>query len=168
MRVLGIDPGSRFTGFGLLDWVQGNAQHVHHGVVTLNPQKPLSERLGLLSEGLEQVVRDYAPTVAAVEQVFTAHNVRSAIVLAQARGAVLAVLGRAGVPVFEYAAAEVKTTVTGYGRADKQQMQKMVSLLLGIHTPAVHDASDALAVGLCHLRNARLTAQAAMLRSVAR
>lgn len=168
MRVLGIDPGSRFTGYGLLDWVQGAAKHVHNGVVKLNPEKPLSERLGVLSEGVEALVREFAPTVAAVEQVFTAHNVKSAIVLAQARGAVLAVLGRHGVPVFEYSASEVKTAVTGYGRADKQQMQKMVSLLLGIHTPAVHDASDALAVGICHLRNARLTAQAAMLRSAAR
>lgn len=163
MRVMGIDPGSRFTGYGVLDWINGAPRHVDSGVISLSPTQPLAERLAVLTRELEALVERAQPAAAAVEKVFTAHNVRSALVLAHARGAILAVLGKFGVPVFEYTASEVKTSVTGYGRAEKEQMQKMVFMMLGIVAPARFDASDALAIGICHQRSARLAERTAML-----
>jgi crossover junction endodeoxyribonuclease RuvC len=166
MRVMGIDPGSRFTGYGILDWVNGAPKHVDNGVIVLPQTKDLASRLAELSVAMDELLVKFAPTTAAVEKVFTAHNVRSALVLAQARGVILASFGRTGVPVHEYSASEVKTSVAGYGRAEKAQMQKMTRLLLGLHEVADVDASDALAIGICHLRTARLTDRAILLRGM--
>ncbi len=135
--------------------------HVENGVFMLSPTKPLAMRLGELSVGLDELIGRYAPDGAAVETVFTHKNIQSAIVLAQARGALLAVLGRHGIPVFEYSPAEVKTTVVGYGRAEKSQVQRMVQVLLGLPDQAATDASDALAIGICHVRAAAFTARTA-------
>jgi crossover junction endodeoxyribonuclease RuvC len=163
---MGIDPGSRFTGFGVVDWVNGAPRHVDSGVIALAATQPLAERLAALTRELEAIVARAQPQAAAVEKVFTAHNVRSALVLAHARGAIFAVFGKFGVPVFEYTASEVKASVTGYGRAEKQQLQKMVWMMLGIVEPARFDASDALAIGICHQRSARLAERTAVLRSL--
>lgn len=155
MRVLGIDPGSRFTGYGLLELAGGGPKHVDNGVIVLSQKMPLAQRLAALSEAIDELVSRYAPTTAAVETVFAHKNVQSALVLAQARGAILAVLGKHNLPVSEYSPAEIKSSVAGHGRAEKPQMQKMVRLLLGLPEIAATDASDALAVGICHLRTAR-------------
>ena len=156
MRVLGIDPGSRATGYGLVDGVGGRPSHVDNGVITLSARLELPVRLARLTAGLEELVERHAPEAASVETVFAHRNVRSALVLAQARGAILAVLGRHHIPVFEYAPAVVKTTVTGYGRAEKAQMQKMIRMLLNLREDAASDASDALAVAICHVRSAKM------------
>jgi crossover junction endodeoxyribonuclease RuvC len=156
MRVLGLDPGSRFTGYGILELAPGGPRHVDNGVVSLKATLPLAVRLSQLSASLSELIEEHAPDVAAIESVFTHKNVQSALVLAHARGALMAVLGRHNIAVHEYAPAAVKTAMTGFGRADKAQMQKMVCLVLKLPALADVDASDALAVAFCHLRNARL------------
>ncbi len=158
MRVIGIDPGSRFTGYGILEGPGGTPRHLDNGVLVLPPSLPMAERLARLSAGLTALVEEHRPEAAAMETVFTHRNVKSALVLAQARGAALAVFGRFGVPVFEYAPAAIKTAVTGYGRAEKEQIQKMMRILLKLPEDAASDASDALAAACCHLRTVRLSA----------
>lgn len=156
MRVLGIDPGSRITGYGVVDGLGGTAGHVDNGIISLPPRQELPARLALLATRLDEVIERFSPAAASVETVFAHKNVRSALVLAHARGVIFAVLGKHGIPVFEYAPAVVKTTVTGYGRAEKAQMQKMIRLLLNLREDASSDASDALAVAICHVRSAKM------------
>jgi crossover junction endodeoxyribonuclease RuvC len=156
MRVLGIDPGSAATGFGGVDHLQGRTHHVAHG--TLRPPKnaATAERLAFLHSSLCEVVEAHRPEVAAVERVFVARNPRSALVLGQARGAVLAALGAGGVPVCEYAARAVKASLVGTGAATKQQVQAMVTQLLGLSREPAQDAADALAIAICHSSAGRL------------
>ncbi len=154
MRILGLDPGSHFTGYGVLDWAGSRATHVDNGVIAL-ADGPLPSRLSELSTRLNEVIDAHAPDVAAVESVFAHRNFQSAFILAQARGALLAVLGLRRVPVFEYAPADIKKTLTGNGRAEKPQMQRIVRMLLKLPEDAAADASDALAAAFCHVRMAR-------------
>lgn len=156
MRVLGLDPGSRRTGYGVLELAAGSPRYVEHGVLPLDPDAPLEVRLAALSNALAGVLDRNRPDAAAIETVFTGKNMRSAIVLAQARGALLAQLGLRSIPVFEYQPAVIKTTLTGFGRAEKGQIQTMVRLLLKLPELPTTDSADALAVAICHLRNARL------------
>ncbi|HQN38982.1 MAG TPA: crossover junction endodeoxyribonuclease RuvC [Thermoanaerobaculia bacterium] len=152
LRVLGIDPGSRFTGFGLLA-VEGNrVALVEAGRLVPAPGRGVPERLGELAAGLAALLDRHEVDVAAVERTFHGVNSRSLIVLAEARGALLAVLAQRGIPVREYAPAEVKAAVAG-GQATKEEIGRMVGLLLG---PAGRglpaDAADAVAVALCYSR----------------
>jgi crossover junction endodeoxyribonuclease RuvC len=155
MRILGIDPGSSATGFGVVERRGADVVHVAHGVI--RPRGAgLSARLGELHASVLAVLDLHEPEVAAVEQVFVAASPRSALVLGQARGAVLCALGRAGLPVREYAASQVKRAVTGDGRAAKVQVQRMVRRLLALDGAPRPDAADALAVALHHARAGRL------------
>ena len=149
MRILGIDPGSHATGYGVIER-QGNLlRHVAHG--TLRPRGASPEmRLHDLYRLLCEVVGHHEPDVAAVERVFVAQNARSALVLGQARGVALAACALAGLPTGEYTPAQVKVAVTGYGRAEKLQVMKMVQRLLGLVAPPPSDEADALAVAVCH------------------
>jgi crossover junction endodeoxyribonuclease RuvC len=153
MRVLGVDPGSRFLGFGLIDVVPSGPRYVAHGVVRANERSPLHERLVDIHGQLEQVVATFRPAVMAVEGLFTHKNSRSALVLGHARGVALLVAAQAGVSVFEYAPARVKKSVGAGGNDGKQAVTRMVHTLLGLD-PEKHrqrsDAADALAVALCH------------------
>jgi crossover junction endodeoxyribonuclease RuvC len=157
MRILGIDPGSNATGFGVVERRGADVVHVAHGVIRPRGEG-LSARLGELYTCVLDVLDLHAPEVAAVEQVFVAASPRSALVLGQARGAVLSALGSAGLPVREYAAAQVKQAVTGNGRAAKAQVQRMVRRLLALDGAPGADAADALAVALHHARAGRLGA----------
>jgi crossover junction endodeoxyribonuclease RuvC len=148
-RVLGLDPGSRFTGFGCIEARGNRCQLIAQGRISCGKETPLAERLAVLSRELVELLDRLEPAVVAVEEPFHGANTRSLIVLAQARGALLATLGARQVPVAEYSPAEVKKAVTGNGRADKQQVSRMVSLLLGGVGPSSADAADALAVALC-------------------
>lgn len=150
MRVLGIDPGSMVTDFGVLEREGSRLRHVAHG--TLRPPRgaSLALRLAALQRGLAQAILAHAPDVAAVERVFVAASPRAALVLGEARGALLAVLGEAGLAVREYGAREVKQAVVGTGAADKRQVQAMVRRLLGLAQAPAQDAADALAVAVCH------------------
>jgi crossover junction endodeoxyribonuclease RuvC len=150
MRVLGVDPGSAATGFGLVERSGGRVLHVLHGILRPPKGADLSVRLHYLHSELLKVLGEAKADVAVVERVFLAANPRSAIVLGQARGALLAGLGEAGVRVVEVSAREAKKAITGSGAADKAQMQHMVSRLLNLDKAPPTDAADALALALSY------------------
>lgn len=149
MRVLGVDPGSRHCGWGVVERAGSRLVAVGWGRLSPSPSRPLSERLGEIAAGIAGVIAEHRPDHAAVERVFHGVSSRSLIVLAEARGAVLGELGRNGIGVSELTPAEIKSAVAGSGRADKAQVARMVALLLalsGERPPA--DATDALAAAL--------------------
>ena len=150
MRVLGIDPGSTNTGYGILDETGSGLQLIACGVIRAG-RGPLAPRLGRILAGVDELLSEYRPDSMAVEEVFFARNVKSALVLSQARGAAMAAAGRSQVTVFEYSARRVKQTVAGHGGANKKQLQAILQATLG-EVPEQTDASDALAIALCHLR----------------
>jgi crossover junction endodeoxyribonuclease RuvC len=153
MRVLGIDCGSGCTGFGVIDSAGGGHRLVAAGAIRTVRAAPFERRLLEISQGLKEVIGRYAPECAAVEEVFYSANVKSALKLAQVRGVALLALAEASLAVGEYSPLEVKSSVVGYGRAEKQQVQLMVRSLLALGADEeIHsqDASDALAVAICH------------------
>jgi crossover junction endodeoxyribonuclease RuvC len=158
MRVLGIDPGSSVTGYGVVERHEGVLRHVAHGTIRTRAGAPLSTRLATIQQGVRDAVATHAPTHAVVERVFVGVNVRSALVLGQARGAVLAALGEALIPVEELAAREIKQAVTGMGGADKHQVRTMVVRMLELAAPPALDASDALAMAMCRAQMGKLAA----------
>jgi crossover junction endodeoxyribonuclease RuvC len=157
MRLIGLDPGLRLTGWGVID-VEGNRlRHVAHGVIKVAGERPLADRLCELFDGVTAVLAAQQPVEAAVEETFVNVNPGSTLKLGQARGVVMLAPARAGLPVFEYAANLVKKSVTGTGHAEKRQIAMMVGRLLpGVETTA--DAADALAVAICHAHH-RATAE---------
>jgi crossover junction endodeoxyribonuclease RuvC len=158
MRILGIDPGSIATGFGIVERAAGGPVHVAHGILRPPSDAPLHQRLAFIHSGLVEVASEYSPDVSVVERVFIAANPRSALVLGQARGAALAALAAAGLEVGEWSAREVKQAVTGGGAAGKKQMQLMVARLLQLESEPPSDAADALAVAICQAHSGRLAA----------
>lgn len=150
MRVLGIDPGSRITGYGIIDKEGNRLVHVDNGAIFTDSHKDFPMRLQRIYRGLTEVIERYRPDAVAVENIFFATNVQSALKLGQARGAAIVAGVNAGLPVFEYTALQVKQAVVGHGRADKQQVQKMLKVLLNLPEIAQEDASDALATAVCH------------------
>ena len=150
VRLLGIDPGSRITGYGILDMDGPRSRYVASGCIQTDSARPLPERLKTIFEGVAGVIREYQPAEAAAEQVFMHRNPDSALKLGQARGAALCAVVMAGLPVSEYAPRAIKQAVVGSGAADKAQVQRMVALLLDLPEPPQADAADALAVAICH------------------
>ncbi|MCA9508215.1 MAG: crossover junction endodeoxyribonuclease RuvC [Myxococcales bacterium] len=147
--LLGIDPGSLRTGFGIVSHSSNSkVEHVTHGTIVLDAKKNLSERLSDLACDLKTLIEKYQPHYAVVEGVFFCKNARSALVLGQARGVALAVLGLNAIPVQELSPTQVKSLVAGRGRAQKFQVAQIVALNLGIAVPCSEDASDALALAL--------------------
>ena len=157
MRILGLDPGSHVCGYGVIDEAGGELRYVECGLLTAPGDRPMEVRLGEIARGLREVIDELVPAVVAVEDVFAHQNVRSALALAQARGMVLAVVGLAGLRVASYPPALVKKTVAGNGRAEKDQIARMVQGLIGLKTLPRADATDALAVAITHGRAARVT-----------
>jgi crossover junction endodeoxyribonuclease RuvC len=157
MRLIGLDPGLRLTGWGVID-VEGNRlRHVAHGVIKVAGERSLAVRLSELFDGITAVIAAQQPLEAAVEETFVNVNPGSTLKLGQARGVVMLAPARAGLPVFEYAANLVKKSVTGAGHAEKHQIAMMVGRLLpGVEATA--DAADALAVAICHAHH-RATSQ---------
>lgn len=158
IRILGIDPGSTVTGFGLVERRGSQVHHLANG--TLRPPRAhaLPERLAFLHRSLSALLTERQPDAVAVERVFVAASPRAALVLGHARGVVLAAAAAAGIPVSEYSAAEVKLAAAGSGAASKPQIQAMVRRLLALETEPSRDAADALAVALCHARAGALAA----------
>ena len=156
-RILGIDPGSVRTGFGLIR-VDGQRLHlVVAGAISPRDACSMPERLAMIFEKLEQVIQEGQPREVAVESLFHAKNARSALLLGHARGVALLAAARRDLPLFEYAPQEVKKALVGTGRAEKQQVQVMVKLLLGLAEPVRPlDASDAVAIAICHAHSRRL------------
>ncbi len=150
IRLLGLDPGLRLTGWGVIEVQGNNLRHVANGAVASEQAAPLSERLRQLHDGLTQVIEAWRPQGAAVEETFVNKNPTSTLKLGQARGVVLLVPALAGVPVAEYSANHVKKSVVGTGHADKRQIRAMVGVLLPGCVIAGADAADALAVAICH------------------
>lgn len=156
MLILGIDPGSRHTGWGLLQRDNHQYRYLASGHLNLKASAPLSTRLVTLAEKLEALLAEYHPQACALEQIFTARNARSALVLGHARGVILCSVTRGGIPVHEYSPTQVKQAVVGAGRASKDQVQKMVGVLLGHQARFQEDEADALAVALTHAAASRL------------
>ena len=156
MRVLGIDCGGEFTGYGVVEQDQdGRLLPVAYGAVRLNPKRPFAERLSQIFHELTQVIERHRPEVAAIEEVFYAVNAKSALKLGQVRGVALLVASECGLEIAEYAPLSIKSAVVGYGKADKLQVQLMVTRLLRLDAPPEpQDASDALAIAICHLHTA--------------
>jgi crossover junction endodeoxyribonuclease RuvC len=158
VRILGLDPGSRVCGYGVIDVRGAQLVYVECGLLTAPEDRPMEQRLAEIARGLREVIAELAPAVVAVEDVFSHQNPRSALALAQARGMALAVAGLAGLAVASYAPALVKKTVSGTGRADKQQVARMVQMLIGLRSLPRADATDALAVAITHSRACEPTA----------
>ncbi len=162
MRVFGIDPGSIRTGYGCVDTDGRRHTLVICGALVTPAGASLPDKLHAIYSGLRQLIADARPDCVAVESVFHSANARSALVLGHARGVAILAAVEAGRPVVEYTPAEIKRAVTGYGRAEKQQIQLMIKLLLGLDAiPTPHDAADALAVAICHLHQVPTAAQVA-------
>ena len=159
MLVLGIDPGTAITGYGLVREDEAGLTLVDYGVITTAAGRPLPERLQVIYQGLADVAREHQPQQAAVEELFFSRNVRTALSVGHARGVTLLALADAGLAIHEYKPLEIKQAITGYGGAGKQQMQEMVRLLLNLDTvPEPDDAADAVAVAVCHIHSARMKA----------
>jgi crossover junction endodeoxyribonuclease RuvC len=151
VRVFGIDPGSARTGYGCIDVDGSRCRLVVCGAIAVSTRAPFADRLTHIYDELTSLLSSHRPACVAIEGVFFAKNPSSALKLGQARGVAMVAASKAGLSVTEYAPAEVKRAVAGYGRADKRQVQQMIMLLLGLETaPTPHDASDALAIALCH------------------
>jgi crossover junction endodeoxyribonuclease RuvC len=151
--VLGIDPGTAILGYGVVAVQGDDLEALTYGAITTPASMPLPLRLLLLFDGLEQVVEQSHPTETAVEQLFFARNVQSALAVGHARGIALLAAARHGLAVSEYTPLQVKQAVAGYGRATKEQVQNMVRVMLALHeNPQPDDAADALAIAICHAR----------------
>jgi crossover junction endodeoxyribonuclease RuvC len=150
MRILGIDPGLRVTGFGIIEFNQQRLHYVASGLITTeSTNKSIPQRLGTLFNGVTEVIKVYQPEYAAVEQVFLNVNPKSTLALGQARGAAISAIVCQDIDVIEFSALEVKKNVVGHGRAAKSQVQEMIKRLLSLKVAPSTDASDALAVAIC-------------------
>ncbi|HKJ53990.1 MAG TPA: crossover junction endodeoxyribonuclease RuvC [Gammaproteobacteria bacterium] len=149
MIILGIDPGSRITGFGLIDNQASSIAYIHSGCIRVTGDS-LAARLGHIYAEIDAVIRQYRPQQMGIESVFMARNPDSALKLGQARGAAICAAHLAGLEVAEYAAREIKQSIVGSGAASKEQVQHMVKQLLGIRQPLQADEADGLAIAICH------------------
>lgn len=157
MRVLGIDCGTERTGWGVIESDGRSHRVLGHGVIRTFPRDPLETRLAAIALALRAAISDHAPETAAVEEVFYAQNVKTALKLAHVRGVALLAIAEAGLRLGEYSPLEVKTSVVGYGRAEKRQVQLMVRSLTGLgEAIESEDAADALAVAICHATNSAM------------
>jgi crossover junction endodeoxyribonuclease RuvC len=155
MRILGIDPGSRRTGWGVVQLEGTKLRHIGAGTIRLAEKLPLAKRLHLIHQGLERVVHEHQPEAVAVEEIFFAKYPNAALKLGHARGIALLVASQCELEVYEYPPAVVKRTVVGRGAADKMQVTRLVTALLGLKTPPEEDAADALAVAITHIQASR-------------
>lgn len=163
MVVLGIDPGTATTGYGLVTETEsGGLQAISYGVIHTSPDLPMAERLLILFQRIKEILLLHQPDSGAVEKLFFQRNVTTAITVGQARGVILLAMAEAGCSVAEYNPMEVKQAVCGYGGADKNQVQQMVTALLNLaEVPKPDDAADALAIAICHLNSSRYLAKMA-------
>ncbi|MDB5185945.1 MAG: Crossover junction endodeoxyribonuclease RuvC [Candidatus Saccharibacteria bacterium] len=159
MRILGIDPGTGILGFGVIDVDQkGKATLVDAGVIRTPVKQADSDRLLTIYDELHEIIKELKPTVMSVEKLFFAKNVTTAMSVSQARGVVLLCGKQHGLELFEYTPMQIKQGITGYGRADKKQIQEMVRLILGLQeVPKPDDAADALAAAICHSSTVRMS-----------
>jgi len=150
LRVMGIDPGTIRTGYGIVEYARSKIVHIDNGLVSASKSKPLANRLAIIYSQIQDVLKTFQPDVVAVEEVFFHKNARAALSLGHARGVLLAAIASQEISLREYSTTHVKKTVTGRGRADKYQVQMMVRTILGLPEIPAEDASDALALAICH------------------
>lgn len=157
MRILGIDPGTVVIGYGVIDSQEGDMALVTAAAITCKARSPLGERLCFLYDELNKLIKQHRPDVMAIETPFVSQNVRTALAIGKAQAIALLAAAQQGIPIFEYSPAQVKRSVADYGASTKEQIQEMVAFQLGLaEVPQPADAADALAVAICHLREARL------------
>ncbi len=157
MRVLGIDPGTMVTGFGIVDDIRGKLFSVGYGTIEGRRKDSFQNRLKIMFEGLNKVIEDYKPEQIALESAFYGKSVKAAIKIGEARGVAILCAALAEIPLFEYAPTEVKRAVVGIGNAQKIQVSKMVKVLLSLsEVPEKYDATDALAIAICHCHRMKL------------
>ncbi len=155
MRILGIDPGYAIVGFGVIDYAGANFRAVEYGSIYTEAHTPFTDRLMLIDTDMQEIIRRYKPDCMAIEKLYFTTNRTTGIDVAQARGILVLDAAKAGLPVFEYTPLQVKQSVVGYGRAEKRQVIDMVQRILRLPAPAKpDDASDALALAICHARSA--------------
>jgi crossover junction endodeoxyribonuclease RuvC len=151
MRIIGIDPGTGILGFGVIDFIRGKAKLVTAGVITTPAHTPLDERLEEIFDGLTEIIAETKPDVMAIEKLFFAQNVTTAMSVSHARGVAMLTGRKARLPIAEYTPLEIKQTLTGYGRASKKQVQEMVRIHLSLkETPKPDDCADALATAITY------------------
>jgi crossover junction endodeoxyribonuclease RuvC len=159
MRVLGIDPSLNSTGYGVIEYSQNHYAVIDHGVIKPQRNLSISQKLHLIKTRIDELIQNHNPGEVAIENLFFAKNVKTAIILGQVRGAALVAVAGRECQLFEYSALEIKKAVTGYGQADKNQVQDMIRILLNLPEERMEtDASDALATALCHM-NSRIFQQ---------
>ena len=152
-RVLGIDCGSTATGYGLIETNGKTSAMVVCGVIRSRPHSPFADRLCSISQSLRELIGIHTPAEVAIEGIFHSVNARSALQLGHVRGVAILIAAEAQLPIYEYSPLQIKSSVVGYGRAEKNQVQEMVKLLLRLDAKPAEDAADALAVALCHAHN---------------
>jgi len=151
MRILGIDPGYAIVGVGVIEYVGNSFKVIDYGKITTDAKKSLPERLHIIYNEMEELIKKYNPDAVSVEELFFNNNAKTAINVGQARGVILLCAAKNNKPVFEYTPLQVKQAVVGYGRAEKNQVQQMVKMLLNLEKiPKPDDVADALAVAVCH------------------
>lgn len=159
MRIIGIDPGTATTGYGIIDGAEGEMAVVAYGVIRTSAKDETPRRLQKIYEEVSDLIVEFQPDAAAVEEVFFGRNITTAISVGQARGVLILALANAGLPIGEYSPPKIKDAVTGYGKADKHQVQLMVRNLLNLtETPRPDDAADGLAVAITHFQHQRFNA----------
>lgn len=157
MRILGIDPGTGITGFGVIDVDGTKYKLVDAGVVKTPAKTPMSKRLETIHKNISEIIKEHKPDTLSIEKLFFAQNVTTAMTVSQARGVVLLAGEQNGLKVHEYTPLQIKQAMTGYGRADKKQIQEMVRVLLKLkEVPKPDDCADALAAAICHAMNVKL------------
>lgn len=150
MRIIGIDPGTATTGYGIIDLEKGNSTLVDYGCIKTSPSDNANIRLQQIAQDLQELIKTYKPERASVEKLYFKKNIKTAISVAQARGVVLQKLTEEGVEAYEYTPLEIKMSVCGYGKADKKMVQQMVKMILKLNkSPKQDDAADAVAAALC-------------------
>jgi crossover junction endodeoxyribonuclease RuvC len=155
MLVLGVDPGSRVTGFGLVEKKNNELIHIHSGMIKSSGKSPFYQRIHKIFQTMVEIMGQYQPHQLAIEDMFYAKNAQSSLKLGHARGAVLIAAVHCDIPIFEYSPLEIKKSVVGYGRADKEQVQSMVKIILRMNSILSLDTSDALATAICHINWSR-------------
>lgn len=156
MRVMGIDPGLSVTGYGIIEAKGDHLIHLYHGIINTRDKNSFSQKIRNIYEGLSEVIRKFSPEAVAIENLFFARNPKNILQLGQAQGvAILAAINQS-LKIHDYSVLEIKQSVVGYGRASKEQVQQMVKNLLKLKETIASDASDALAVAICHIHSAKL------------
>lgn len=151
MRILGIDPGYAIMGYAVLDYIGNRFVAVEYGSITTDAHTPNEERLMILYDDLTEIIKKHKPDEASIEELFYNTNATTAIMVGEARGMVLLACAKAGIKINEYTPLEIKSALTGYGKADKKQVQTMVKMILGLdETPKPDDTADAIAAAICH------------------